>query len=266
MAAAPTTAQEFAQTVNSGQKAWDWSWSDSTKEQYFNYLSAEQANQHELDMWRLNNEYNTPKAQMQRMIDAGINPAAAYGQVSSGSASSAPATHPVQSAHWRDTQDQVAKVNMALSAVNSIFSNIDQVIGSAQGIQGMSLAHQKSYIDQLRYANLKQGIDPIVMNSQYIKDAGLSPNQYFQVGSDQYVSARDAILFPELFGASKAAVGYGTYDSNLVNSYWLNKIREKNLKVDELLQQVTQSVEQGDWRSMFKNAFELLMINLFRRY
>ena len=33
-----------------------------------------------LEMWKLQNEYNTPAAQMQRYIDAGLNPNLIYGQ------------------------------------------------------------------------------------------------------------------------------------------------------------------------------------------
>lgn len=43
-----------------------------------------------LDMWHLQNEYNTPSNQLQRLKDAGLNPYLAYGQISSGNASSSP--------------------------------------------------------------------------------------------------------------------------------------------------------------------------------
>lgn len=35
-----------------------------------------------VDMWNMQNAYNTPSAQMQRLRDAGLNPNLAYGQVS----------------------------------------------------------------------------------------------------------------------------------------------------------------------------------------
>ena len=59
------TAQEYADMVNSGNAPWLSTkgrndWTDSSKEQYFNFLTAEQANDLELERWRLNNEYNTP--------------------------------------------------------------------------------------------------------------------------------------------------------------------------------------------------------------
>lgn len=50
---------------------------------YFQQLSdAKEARewqfQHNLQLWNLNNEYNSPTAQMQRLIEAGINPNLAY--------------------------------------------------------------------------------------------------------------------------------------------------------------------------------------------
>jgi len=43
-----------------------------------------------MEMWDIQNRYNTPQAQMQRMQDAGLNPNLMYGQGSVGNATSAP--------------------------------------------------------------------------------------------------------------------------------------------------------------------------------
>lgn len=61
---------------------------------YLNYKYqtrlAEQQNQYNLDMWKMENEYNSPSAQMRRYEEAGLNPALMYGSVTPGNASSAP--------------------------------------------------------------------------------------------------------------------------------------------------------------------------------
>lgn len=49
--------------------------------------------QNDINMWNKQNAYNTPSAQMQRYIDAGLNPNLIYGQGSSGNASSSPQFH-----------------------------------------------------------------------------------------------------------------------------------------------------------------------------
>lgn len=52
--------------------------------------ATDKAFKREKEMWNLQNEYNTPAAQMQRYKDAGLNPMLLYSQGSSGNASSAP--------------------------------------------------------------------------------------------------------------------------------------------------------------------------------
>ena len=106
------TSEQFGYGVNSSSLPWQGNnWSDSTKEQYFSLLNAEKANELELERWRLNNEYNTPRAQMERMIEAGINPAAAYQQISSGNSSSPAQVNKADTAKFHDTTDKLAKVN-----------------------------------------------------------------------------------------------------------------------------------------------------------
>ena len=50
----------------------------------------EKQNQFNLDMWNLQNEYNSPQAQMKRYEEAGLNPALIYSQGNPGNATSAP--------------------------------------------------------------------------------------------------------------------------------------------------------------------------------
>lgn len=47
---------------------------------------AKYQNDRNLEMWNLQNEYNTPQAQMQRLIDAGLNPNLMYSQGNLGNA------------------------------------------------------------------------------------------------------------------------------------------------------------------------------------
>lgn len=56
--------------------------------QALNQQSQDRTNRFNVDFWRMQNEYNTPSAQMQRYLDAGINPYNALGNISSGSAES----------------------------------------------------------------------------------------------------------------------------------------------------------------------------------
>lgn len=61
---------------------------------YLNYKYqtrlADQQNNYNLNMWNLQNEYNSPQAQMKRFEEAGLNPALMYSQGNPGNAAQAP--------------------------------------------------------------------------------------------------------------------------------------------------------------------------------
>lgn len=59
-----------------------------------NKAESELAYQRSMEMWNLQNQYNTPQAQMQRFIDAGLNPHLIYGQGNSGNSTSFPQYQP----------------------------------------------------------------------------------------------------------------------------------------------------------------------------
>lgn len=57
---------------------------------HFQNKLIDKQNQFNLDMWNLQNEYNSPQAQMKRFEEAGLNPALMYSQGSAGNAPNAP--------------------------------------------------------------------------------------------------------------------------------------------------------------------------------
>lgn len=66
-------------------------------------------------MWNLNNEYNTPVAQMQRFSDAGLNPNLIYGQGNSGNSAHSPTMDPLRF-DFHGAQDSIAVAN-AISSI-----------------------------------------------------------------------------------------------------------------------------------------------------
>ena len=58
----------------------------------YNYQKnlASQQNQYNIDMWKMQAEYNSPQAQMQRFQEAGLNPNLIYGQGNNGNMSQPP--------------------------------------------------------------------------------------------------------------------------------------------------------------------------------
>lgn len=78
---APAIAQAGSNILGS---AMNWATSAWTNKK--NKENAETAWNRDVEMWNMNNAYNTPSAQMQRMKDAGLNPALMYGQGNVGNA------------------------------------------------------------------------------------------------------------------------------------------------------------------------------------
>lgn len=74
---------------------------------------AQQQFQHEKDMWSLNNEYNDPSNQVQRIQKAGINPLTAFSNGGNAGNSSAPAAVP-------DMANQVTGAPMVAATVDPI--------------------------------------------------------------------------------------------------------------------------------------------------
>lgn len=102
-------------------------WSDGSKSGFFNYLATERGNEHELEMWNLQNAYNDPSSQVQRLLKAGLNPSLFYQSVNNGNASSSPGTH-VPNFSFSNKKEKLQKTEMILQAVQSFASEIMNMV------------------------------------------------------------------------------------------------------------------------------------------
>jgi hypothetical protein len=83
-----------------------------------NLKLAEDARRHDINMWKMQNEYNTPFMQMQRLKEAGLNPNLMYGQGTTGNASS-PQKAPVP-----EVSNELASLaQMSLAPVLSMYQD-----------------------------------------------------------------------------------------------------------------------------------------------
>lgn len=64
------------------------------KQRTWQAVEAEKAYKRDIEMWNMQNAYNTPEAQMQRYEDAGLNPHLIYGQGTPGNATDQPHYRP----------------------------------------------------------------------------------------------------------------------------------------------------------------------------
>lgn len=86
------------------------------KDREFSAQQSTIAHQRNLDMWNLQNEYNTPSAQMQRFKDAGLNPQLIYGQGNPGNAQ--------QLAPYQRAEGHFPKINLDFMPMLSMFQDI----------------------------------------------------------------------------------------------------------------------------------------------
>lgn len=122
-------AKQAAEAVSDYRSGTNTHWNDSYLNMGAQLMTADMANAHELEMWNLQNAYNTPAAQMKRMKEAGLNPMLFYSQGNPGNASSAPGTH-APNFQLHPQADTMSKIQTALQ----VFQTFNQMLGQAFGV------------------------------------------------------------------------------------------------------------------------------------
>lgn len=117
-------------------------WSD-VKTAAYNYLLKQQEQAFNLELWNLQNEYNSPKAQMARYQDAGLNPNLIYSQQNQASAPS-----PASASSFRSTGNYNKGMQAGLQAIGRVMETVKAAVDTYDywkyGRQGSSLANQVS--------------------------------------------------------------------------------------------------------------------------
>lgn len=121
--------------------------------------SAELQNDYNLKYWQMQNAYNTPSAQMQRFIDAGLNPNLAYS--------------------LSNTAGDVGRVNVGTpDSALGVASKVVGAISAWQGIKNMRLQNDNlSYQgDYVKTQNALAGaqLDRYIWDTQWLKDHNIS--------------------------------------------------------------------------------------------
>lgn len=96
-------------------------WSDS-KTAAYNYLLKQQEQAYNLELWNLQNKYNSPAEQMKRFQDAGLNPNLIYQQQNTATAPASASASP-----FRSGQTQARRTQNALN----LMSNMRAIIQDA---------------------------------------------------------------------------------------------------------------------------------------
>lgn len=159
------TSQAFGESNNLNGR----DWSDTTTAAY-NYLLKQQEQAYNLELWKLQNEYNSPAAQMARYQDAGLNPNLIYGQQNTAQAPASASASP-----FRSGQTQARRTQNALN----LMSNMRAVIQDAYEVYKYfspyernmrSFEQQNAGITQRRYQAEADWLDYITYGRRMFED------------------------------------------------------------------------------------------------
>lgn len=127
-----------------------------------------------LEMWNLQNEYNSPSAQMQRLKDAGINPNLALSNVSSGTATTLPKYQAagMQGAVMTPSQARAYyKSAVQFDGITKAFS----LLSAFQDLKGKELDNQSRGLDMqaTQEAILSSQLNRLFKSDQNLRSWGL---------------------------------------------------------------------------------------------
>lgn len=114
----------------------------------YNKQLQDQQNQFNLDMWNLQNEYNSPQAQMKRYEEAGLNPALIYSQGNPGNATSAPVQGVPQAPEFSKDMRELAQA-FNIEGLKTAIANRKKAEADAR--------HSKAIADDAESDNLALG-------------------------------------------------------------------------------------------------------------
>lgn len=122
---------QAAQAVRSYRSNTNPYWADSYLNMGAQLAQQAMENDYNLKLWNLNNEYNTPAAQMQRFKEAGLNPNLVYTQGTPGNSSSpAAASHAnYQLSPKKDLLTQLDAVSNVVNMITNLAGNVSHMVG-----------------------------------------------------------------------------------------------------------------------------------------
>ena len=142
----------------------------------YNAAENEKAYQRNLEMWNKVNAYNSPKSQLQRLVDAGLNPNLAYGNVSTGNADAAPQAQPnqgvpIDSAGYSDYYEPLMQGFRDMASNSLAYATTAKTLteNKKTSEEYIGLKIQNSYMDDVTKTNLRKLIADAKLSEQGIQ-------------------------------------------------------------------------------------------------
>lgn len=172
-----------------------------------NKAEAELAYKRQLEMWRLQNEYNAPSSQMARYQSAGLNPNLIYGQGNSGNASSPPAYNPPNIQYQYEAGRYGGAVNSMLPVMMEVGTWMQNMrLGEAK-IRGQEERNLYTASQSMRTKQLIEYLRQA--NPQMVK--GLeNKNAMFPYQQEAQVYKNDSLFWLKEQAQQKAYTEYGS--------------------------------------------------------
>lgn len=202
-----------------------------------------------LEMWRLQNEYNTPTAQMQRFMDAGLNPNLIYGQ-SNMASSVSPGTFSAPQTKEAEYQSTWMKQNMLMDSLLKFqqMKKID-LENENQDLQNKFL--RDNYSNNLEYKELltllgKQKFTFTHEVNPYIKEYWFNKKDYYGWINDiRRQELLDWIVYNSVYneGQTRENTGYQYQYDMLRNAYERNAYDQRYFKYDNWIDRIGNTLE-----------------------
>lgn len=203
-----------------------------------NQQLQQEQNEWNLNLWKLNNEYNLPVNQVQRLRDAGFNPALMYGTNGSTGISASPA----QGVNPARVNPLISPLNGVTDTIGSVFDRTLQQKIAQSGIVKNSADTTKSLADAAEAAaNAKRaGADTRKINFEI---DNLLPSIANLNHSSANLNSLKGNLISQQIDESKARTNEIISTTNLNSSQlkllkkqisWYDKVQATNIYVDTL--------------------------------
>lgn len=194
-----------------------------------NMAIAQSNNEAARALWREQSEYNSPYNQMQRYIEAGLNPnlMASSGQVNSGNAAPPPSLQQAHVAPYTGyVRDSIAKYNGIMDAMKGLQSTMLQLSELANRNQDTKTKEaQQGYYDALRFKTMQDAFTGMTMRPLNALIARYNAN-WLGYRQGEWDALQQDPLHSEIYNPFKNAWRLGYYNQAVAAENYQQKKNE----------------------------------------
>lgn len=193
----------------------------------FNKKLAEKQNEYNLNMWKMQAEYNSPQAQMERFRAAGLNPNLIYSQGNNGNMSNAPQLVTPNAPHIDKEMQRLGEL-FNIENLRTLTANRKKAQADAQNAQTNANRNQLEFVGDILFGQ-KYGFNPTTgkyeIKPQFDAEGNrIAYSQYGYIFDDRLRNAMRASLIRSQMDYLAPQISMMNYEGqNKKFSYWLDK-------------------------------------------